>query len=36
VVASTFIVGGFIILWAERRQNRVRIERWTTWRRWTR
>ena len=26
VVASAFIVGGFIILWAERRQNRVRIE----------
>ncbi|MBN8502935.1 MAG: undecaprenyl-diphosphate phosphatase [Burkholderiales bacterium] len=26
VVATAFIVGGFIILWAERRQNVVRIE----------
>jgi undecaprenyl-diphosphatase len=26
VVATAFIVGGFIILWAERRQNHVRVE----------
>jgi undecaprenyl-diphosphatase len=25
-VASTFIIGGFIILWAERREHRIRIE----------
>lgn len=26
VVATTFILGGFVILWAERREHRVRIE----------
>jgi undecaprenyl-diphosphatase len=26
VVASTFIIGGFIILWAEKRQHRIRVQ----------
>lgn len=26
VVASTFIIGGFVILWAEKRQHRIRVE----------
>lgn len=31
VVASTFILGGFVILWAERRApGAVRVDLWTT------
>ena len=29
-VAIAFIVGAFVILWAERRQHRSRWSRWTT------